>query len=99
MILEYRGYAVDTAENGEHALEKMRASTTPCLVLLDLMMPVMDGWKLWNEMIKDDDLASVPVVVLSGIAEFPAARVINAAAHLRKPVELSRLYQVIEKFC
>lgn len=99
LILEARGYQVDTAENGQLALEKMRQSGAPRAVLLDLMMPVMDGWKFWSELLKHTDLASVPIVVMSGVAQSPAARAINAVAHLRKPLELNRLYRVLEQHC
>lgn len=100
LILEHNGYAVQTAENGEHALENMKAgSRPPCLVILDLMMPVMDGWKLWSEMSKDDALASIPVVVVSGVAQFPAAKRIPAVAHLPKPIELTKLYKILAQHC
>lgn len=99
MILELRGYTVDTAENGQLALENLRRGHMPCLVLLDLMMPVMDGWRFWAELCKDKLLQTVPVVVMSGVAQFPAARSIKAIAHLRKPVDLGRLFDVLEEYC
>jgi len=98
-ILELRGYSVETAENGRDALMKMRRGERPCLVLLDLMMPIMDGWKFWKELVNDQTLAATPVVVVSGVAEFPAARSIGAVAHLRKPVDLTKLYDVLAEHC
>ena len=77
----------------------MRGSGPPCVVVLDLMMPVMDGWEFRNELRKHDDLESVPVVVVSGIADYPAARNVDAVAHLRKPVDLARLYLLLQEHC
>ena len=99
LILELRGYSVETAANGRDALMKMRQGSPPCLVLLDLMMPVMDGWKFWNELINDKALAATPVVVVSGVAELASAARIGAVAHLRKPVDLTRLYDVLAQHC
>lgn len=98
-ILELKGYSVDTAENGADALQKLRCSGPPCVVVLDLMMPVMDGWEFRNELLKHDDLESVPVVVISGVAEYPAARSVDAVAHLRKPVDLASLYRLLQEHC
>ena len=59
--LEYRGYTVDTAENGVDALAALRRNGSPHeLVVLDLMMPVMDGWELLREMRADERLRCVP---------------------------------------
>lgn len=98
MILESKGYDVDTAENGRVALEKMRARR-PDAMLLDLFMPVMDGWQVWDVVSHDESLASIPVIVLSGVAESRAAQQIGAAALLRKPVDLKELYRVLEQQC
>jgi CheY-like chemotaxis protein len=76
------GYVVEQAENGRIALDKMRASS-PCLVLLDLMMPVMDGYGVLDELAKDPRTASVPVVVLSAKAIPDEAERVTAAGACR----------------
>ena len=68
-ILGGVGYMVCTAANGAEALEKLRSPERPDLILLDLLMPVMDGWKLLAEIKRDPELASIPVLILSGAEE------------------------------
>lgn len=99
MLLEMKGIAADTAENGLAALDKLHGGKRYDIVLLDLMMPIMDGLTFWGEMSKDPDLARIPVIVISGVAQFDAAKSIGAAAHLRKPVALSQLYRTLEQHC
>lgn len=100
LLLEAKGYAVDTAQNGREALQKLRRGIPPCLMLLDLRMPVMSGWQLRKELLDDNALATVPVIILSGeddLSETAAA--LKAAAHLKKPVELDALYRLLETYC
>src|SRR5580765_7790969 len=64
-ILEYAGHHVVGAANGREALEQLRAGPKPSLILLDLMMPVMNGTEFRAEQLRDPALASIPVVVVS----------------------------------
>ena len=64
LLLADAGYDTMTAENGSRALERMRARR-PCLVLLDLAMPVMDGWEFRERQLADPELAKVPVVCIT----------------------------------
>lgn len=89
------GYLVDQAENGRVALDKMRASS-PCLVLLDLMMPVMDGWEVVAEMDTDPTLAAVPVCIVTAQDRITPPR---NTCFLRKPVSLTSLLQTVEQYC
>jgi CheY-like chemotaxis protein len=67
-VLESREMLVDEAATGEEALEKLRhGGTKPDLVLLDVMMPGMNGWEVLRELKKDDELRSIPVVMLSAM--------------------------------
>jgi CheY-like chemotaxis protein len=96
-ILHELGYSVLVASNGEEALQRLRSGTCrPCVILLDLWMPVMDGWRFREEQRKDSSLAAIPVVALSGDGE---ARSFDAAAHLRKPVQLQPFVTTVERFC
>ena len=99
LLLEMRGFAADTAENGLVALDKLHGEQHYDIVLLDLMMPVMDGLTFWGAMSRDTSLAHIPVIVISGVAQFDAAKSIGAAAHLRKPVDLAELYRALEQHC
>ena len=95
------GYEVQCAANGSEALELMRHSgSLPGLILLDLMMPVMDGWEFRAAQRKDQALAEVPVVVLSALDD-TAQRVVQdgAAAFLSKPLHWQALLHVVERFC
>jgi CheY-like chemotaxis protein len=65
-ILEYEGYAVATAYDGRAALEYLGGHPTPDLTILDLMMPIMNGWELRAELAKVPALAKVPIVAMTG---------------------------------
>ncbi len=97
-LLEDEGYVVEEAENGADALEVLRRMpASPCLVLLDLMMPVMNGFDVLRELAADPRLSNVPVVVLS--AHSQAASVEGAKRFLRKPVTLAQLLGAAADFC
>src|SRR5262245_31903527 len=96
-VLESADFTAETAPNGRLALERLRRSPRPHLVLLDLMMPVMDGWQFRSEQQKDAAIASVPVVVLSAdgnVAQKAAS--LRAAGHLTKPPGINDLVHEVE---
>jgi CheY-like chemotaxis protein len=96
-ILHEAGYGVIIARNGEEALQRLRSGTArPCVILLDLWMPVMDGWQFREAQRKDSSLADIPVVALSGDGE---AHALDAAAYLRKPIQFNPFVRTIERFC
>jgi CheY-like chemotaxis protein len=90
------GYVVEQAENGQAALDKLRTMHPPCIVLLDLMMPVMDGWEVVTAMDADPKLATVPVCIVSAQDRVPPPR--NVAV-LKKPLRLASLISTIDEFC
>ena len=99
-LLKDEGYAVNTASNGAEALQLLRQSQTPCLILLDLMMPVMSGWDFRAEQLRDPRLAAIPVVLLSGVNDLPQhAAALRAAGYIRKPIALKSVLGVAEKYC
>jgi CheY-like chemotaxis protein len=100
-ILEYEGFVVTSASNGADALERLAGpGERPGLILLDLMMPVMDGWAFRQAQAGRPELASIPVVVFSAIAGQDArADNLSAAAVLAKPFELQRLLDAVELHC
>lgn len=100
VLLELQGYRVATAANGLEGLERLREMGRPCLILLDLMMPVMDGWSFRGELLKCRDFADVPVVILSGVDDADEeARRLQCADHLSKPFPPERLYRVVQSYC
>jgi CheY-like chemotaxis protein len=82
MVLEWEGYRVLSAANGQEALDLLRGGARPALILLDVAMPVLDGRAFRKEQKADPDLAGIPVVVVSGVE---AAASIDAAGHVQKP--------------
>ena len=92
MVLEWEGYKVDCAGNGQEALDYLRAGNRPSLIVLDVMMPVLDGEQFRREQSRDINLASIPVIIVSA-ATF--AETVNAAQHIRKPFEVQELLDAI----
>lgn len=87
-MLADRGYLVSTARHGKDALELLRTKPQPNIVLLDLMMPVMDGWQMRAEMLADANLAAIPVIIVSGAADLQdGSELLKAARVLTKPVK------------
>ena len=82
-FLELEGYRVETAANGKLALERLNSGVGACVILLDLMMPVMDGWQFRQAQIRDATLASIPVIVVSAAGR-------DAAGHRFRPTHPRR---------
>ena len=97
-ILEDEGFQVATAANGADAVEYLRrAETLPRLIVLDLMMPVMDGIQFWREQQREARWASIPVVVMSANSNLSEmATEIRPAGVLRKPIDMGDLLTVID---
>jgi CheY-like chemotaxis protein len=96
-ILEEEGYQVLAAPNGEEALRLLALHPPPRLILLDLMMPVMDGARFKAKAAADPRLAAVPVVIISaggGLANKAAS--MKAAGYLAKPIDLRTLMGTVE---
>jgi CheY-like chemotaxis protein len=100
-VLADSRYVPLRAANGAEALQRLRsAPIRPCVILLDMMMPTMDGWQFRVEQQRDPSVKDIPVVVLSAHADAAATAVKMAAdGYLTKPVELERLLHVVERFC
>lgn len=98
VTLQLEGHQVSTAVNGRDALHQLHHGDKPCLILLDLMMPVMNGWEFSQELEHDPDLRDVPVVVVSA-ATGEIVRNTPAAAFLPKPIDMDKLLDVVCDFC
>jgi CheY-like chemotaxis protein len=96
-LLEGEGYTVAGAHNGREALKLMRGGLHPAIILLDLMMPVMDGWDFRSEQQRDPALSHVPVVIVSA-SGFSAESIhtqFRPAGYVPKPLEHKQLLDVI----
>lgn len=96
-MLEDEGYRVSTAENGQVALEYLHTKgQPPCLIILDLKMPIMDGAEFRSRQMQDARLARIPVLLLTAdqSSQLDRARPVMANV-LAKPVKLSMLLEII----
>jgi len=96
LILEDEGYLVDSATDGRRALERLERSDPPDLILLDLMMPGMDGWEFASRLRAHPRLRGIPIVVISAFDELPPPGIV---AFLRKPLRSDAVLQLAERYC
>lgn len=103
-LLRGQGYRVATAANGGEALAYLHAQAgggnLPRLIILDLMLPRMNGWVFRIEQLRDSALRRIPVIILSGAVEpEPPAQFLHAEAAFRKPIEVSELLREVSRLC
>jgi CheY-like chemotaxis protein len=97
-LLSLEGFRTATVANGREALEYLHDAEAPQVILLDLMMPVMDGWEFRRKQQADPSLAPVPVIVLSALDQARAAA-LDANAFLKKPLDFDRLLSLVRSYC
>ena len=99
-VLEDEGYEVCLAANGLEALKELRRGGPPCVILLDLMMPVMNGWEFRREQLQDQALAGIPTIIVTAHSK-PEESVeeLMVAACLRKPAQPNQLLETVGKYC
>ena len=98
-LLVLRGYRSAVSRNGQEALDRLRSGDRPCLILLDIMMPVKNGWDVRDEMLADRDLAAIPVVVVTAdMTAIERATSLNLPL-LAKPIDPARLLAEVERYC
>lgn len=93
-VLQDEGFDVATAANGAEALKVLASGPLPNVILLDMMMPVMDGFEFRLAQKMAEELAPIPVVIITAGAD-ERSRDLEAAAVLRKPLNMSRLLETI----
>ena len=99
-VLLAEGYSVAGAEDGADALRWLADRPPPSLILLDLMMPVMNGWEFRSAQRADPRIAAIPVVLVSaGAFTGEAAEGFGAIASVRKPVRLDELLATVRRCC
>jgi|SRR3954463_8019158 CheY-like chemotaxis protein len=97
-VLEAEGHRVIAAENGLRALALLRGGVRPSVVLLDVMMPVMDGWDFRLQQLRDPELLLIPVVVVTaaGFSSESIRRQFGAVCYLQKPIDVERLLGIVK---
>ena len=100
-VLDYANYRVLTAADGAEALKLLDGlNDSPCLVLLDLMMPVMDGWDLCDEMRGDKRWRDIPIYVLSGVSNIgEETRQLDVDGYLKKPFGVGDVVDIASRYC
>lgn len=99
-LLQDQGYQAEGAANGLEALEVMRTGQElPCVILLDLMMPMMDGWEFREAQLKNPAWTQIPVIVISAYGDLDAKARALAVEHLRKPLALRTLMEAVRRHC
>jgi CheY-like chemotaxis protein len=93
-LLGKDGREIVTAGDGQEAIERLTKVPRPRVILLDLMMPRMDGWEFLRRQSADPSIARIPTIVLSG-CERPA----GASHQLTKPVDIERLRALVDQYC
>jgi CheY-like chemotaxis protein len=97
IALEMEGYSIFTACNGQEGIEKLTNIPTPSLILLDLMMPVMNGYEFLDSLHTNPKTDHIPVVLLTAYAD--QAKKMTAHSIIRKPIALATLLKAVETHC
>lgn len=98
--LEEEGYSVAAAANGKDALDYLDQNSRPCVILLDLMMPVMNGYDFRAEQLNQAKLAKIPVILLSADPNIAKrASELRVAGYIGKPIDLDVLLDAVKKYC
>jgi len=98
-VLRAEGYEVVSARHGSEALDVLRGGFRPCIIILDLMMPVMDGWQFRGEQLRDPELLKIPTVVYSAVGEIDeAVETLNVAGGFQKG-DFAEMLRFVAQFC
>ena len=99
-LLQAEGYRTAEAANGREALARLQQIGPPCLILLDLMMPVMNGWDFRERLRQDPALAATPVAILTGVRNsLDDAAALDAVGYFQKPLDFDALLATVATYC
>jgi CheY-like chemotaxis protein len=94
-FLEGSGHEITAAENGVEALRQLRLGAKPAVIVLDMRMPVMNGWEFRQEQLRDASLAGIPVVVCTADEEMKS---VPASGFLKKPIDPDELLRTLSRY-
>ncbi|MBA2404859.1 MAG: response regulator [Bdellovibrionales bacterium] len=98
-VLEIEGFNVFSAVNGQDALDKLRSGERADLILLDLMMPIKDGFQFKAEQEVDPKISHIPVIVMSANGNLSNNKDLGKVKdYLKKPIDLDALLETINRF-
>lgn len=97
--LELEGYSVRSAQDGKEGLAMLGAIEGPCLILLDLMMPVMNGLEFLQARKENSAIATIPVVVVSAFSEKAKLAREESQGFIKKPINIDQLLSFVKRFC
>jgi CheY-like chemotaxis protein len=95
-LLQMKGYRAVSAANGRAALDYLDQGPAPDLIILDLWMPVMDGWQFRSEQTRNPRLAHIPVIVVTALSDRAD---VDANEVIIKPVDVDRLLSKVDQYC
>lgn len=99
-VLLDEGFTVASAENGQDALDYLEGHGAPCVIVLDLMMPVMTGAEFRERQLAETRFAGIPVIVLSAADRGSAiASTLRAAAFIAKPPSMDLIVEAVARYC
>lgn len=98
-LLETKGFEVVGAASGMVALDLFQAGFRPCVVLLDLRMPEIDGWTVWERMKAHDEVAKTVVILSADMTDDARAKKVGIREFLRKPINGRELIGAVERHC
>ncbi|WP_408095953.1 response regulator [Peredibacter sp. HCB2-198] len=96
-LLESEGYTTKAATNGKEALDALGSMAKPCLVLLDMMMPIMNGRQFLDTIMSDTLLAPIPVLIVSAVADKTNTE--GSIGFLKKPIDIDVVLNVVSQYC
>ena len=98
MALETEGYEIFEAANGREALDLLPKIPNPAVILLDLVMPVMNGWEFLKELSENYGLAGIPVLIITGFSEAFSKKGVPASGVIQKPIDLAELTNTVKQY-
>lgn len=100
IALGMEGYTVEVAANGREALQKLYAGVRPCLIIMDLMMPLMNGFEFRQAQLAAADFKNIPLIAYSAVTDpRETAQQLHADAYLHKPTDVEQLAALARQFC
>jgi CheY-like chemotaxis protein len=100
LLLDSEGYGVESFADGRAALARLHKSPEPCLVFLDMLMPIMNGWEFMEEFKKHPaTIVPIPVYLCSASATKEDSKIMGCRGFIKKPFDLTLLIHIVEKYC